>query len=254
MATTGRIIEPSGALITPASYAALREPVRVLTADPPWQFGDNLPGKTRGASRRYYTMDHQGILALPLPPIAKTAILFLWRVASMQAEGLEVVDTWGHDPWCPKHHRSRAVQTLADMRTWAIKGCPCGNGFTVKTDWSWQKLTKTGKPWFGMGRISRASKEIVIVATRGNFTPARRDLRDTFEAKVPVDEQGDYIHSAKPDRFYELVEQLTGSQGPYCDLFARRTRPGWMTVGNECAPANVPLPARPPEARSRYYV
>ena len=111
------------------------------------------------------------------------------------------------------------------MRTWALKGCPCGGGFTVKTDWCWQKFTKTGKPWFGMGALAGHPRRSSSLATRGKFTPARHDLRDTFEAKVLVNEEGDYIHSAKPDRFYELVEQLTGSQGPYCDLFARRTRP-----------------------------
>jgi N6-adenosine-specific RNA methylase IME4 len=38
-------------------------------------------------------------------------------------------------------------------------------------------------------------------------------------------------HSAKPDAFLDLVEQV--SPGPYLELFARRQRLGWDTWGNE---------------------
>jgi len=39
-------------------------------------------------------------------------------------------------------------------------------------------------------------------------------------------------HSAKPEAFLDLVEQV--SPGPYLELFARRQRLGWDTWGNEC--------------------
>lgn len=38
-------------------------------------------------------------------------------------------------------------------------------------------------------------------------------------------------HSAKPEAFLDLVEQV--SPGPYLELFARRNRLGWDTWGNE---------------------
>lgn len=38
-------------------------------------------------------------------------------------------------------------------------------------------------------------------------------------------------HSAKPEAFLDLVEQV--SPGPYLELFARRQRLGWDTWGNE---------------------
>lgn len=38
-------------------------------------------------------------------------------------------------------------------------------------------------------------------------------------------------HSAKPEAFVDLVEQV--SPGPYLELFARRNRLGWDTWGNE---------------------
>lgn len=38
-------------------------------------------------------------------------------------------------------------------------------------------------------------------------------------------------HSAKPEAFLDIVEQV--SPGPYCELFARRARFGWDYWGNE---------------------
>ena len=57
---------------------------RVVCADPPWAFSDPLPGKKRGAEKHYATMTVDEICAYPLPPVADDAVLFLWRVASMQ--------------------------------------------------------------------------------------------------------------------------------------------------------------------------
>lgn len=38
-------------------------------------------------------------------------------------------------------------------------------------------------------------------------------------------------HSAKPEQFQDIVEQV--SHGPYLELFARRPRDGWVVWGNE---------------------
>ena len=38
-------------------------------------------------------------------------------------------------------------------------------------------------------------------------------------------------HSRKPDGIHERIERLVA--GPYCELFARQSRPGWDTWGNE---------------------
>ena len=38
-------------------------------------------------------------------------------------------------------------------------------------------------------------------------------------------------HSRKPDEMYELVESC--SSGPFLELFARGTRPGWKAWGNQ---------------------
>lgn len=168
---------------------------RVLVADPPWAFGDSLPGQGRGAAKHYGCLTQADLLSFPLPPLATDAVLFLWRVASMQVEALQVAEAWG---------------------------------FTVKSELVWVKLTRHGKRHFGMGRYVRGAHETCLIATRGRATTLVRDhsVPSVFEA--PVGE-----HSTKPDVFYAIVQRLV--PGPYAELFARQPRPGWTQRGDELA-------------------
>jgi N6-adenosine-specific RNA methylase IME4 len=144
-------------------------PAAVLVADPPWRFGDKLPGPGRGAEKHYPTLSVGELCSFPLPPVADDARLLLWRVASMQDEALAVARAWG---------------------------------FTVKSEVVWLKRTVNGKRWFGMGRQVRMEHEVCLIATRGRpNNPRRKDVRSTFEAAAGR-------HSAKPEAFYDLVESL----------------------------------------------
>ena len=212
------------------------KPFSVLCADPAWMFDDKLPGGTRGAGKQYREQHIDDIIArrgfeFEWPRLADDCILFLWRVASQVEEAYRVVRGWGFEP---------------------------------KSEIVWNKLTKNGKKWMGMGRTGRQSHEICIVATRGRSVNVVHDLgvRSTFKAKVPTYEPGhprigcpildkhgsprfnkrtgeplvikvgDYVHSAKPEEFYtRIVERMC--KGPYVELFGRRTRPGWDVRGNE---------------------
>ena len=166
-------------------------PFKVICADCPWSFGDKLPGKSRGAEKNYAVMSIEDICNFPLPPIADDAYLFMWRVSSQVEEAYRVVRAWG---------------------------------FVPKSEIIWRKLTSNGNPWFGMGRSVRASHETCIIATRGRPVRKSASVRSVFDASVGR-------HSAKPEVFYDLVEQL--SDGPYVELFARRQRPGWTCIGLE---------------------
>jgi len=172
-------------------------PAQVLVADPPWKFGDKLPGESRGASQHYACLTIKELQAFTLPPLEDNAVLFMWRVSSMVPEAYSVVEAWG---------------------------------FTPKTELVWQKLTKHGLDHFGMGRYVRASHETCIIATRGRCFPQCLSVRSTFRAPVPRDKAG-AVHSAKPEAFYQIVEELY--PGPYTELFARRLRNGWICLGNE---------------------
>lgn len=171
---------------------------KVLCADPPWQFSDRLPGKTRGAERNYPCLSVEEICRFPLPPLASDCVLFLWRVASMPQAGLDVIRMWG---------------------------------FTPKTELIWLKKTVNGGRWFGMGRTLRAEHETCIVATRGRPQAKNHSTRTTFVTDLGGLSAEIGRHSEKPEKFYSIVEELF--DGPYCELFARRQRPGWTCLGNE---------------------
>lgn len=177
---------------------------RVIVADPPWKFGDSLPGKGRGAAKNYAVMTVEDICAcLPTFRVepAENAVLFLWRVSSMQREALDVVEAWG---------------------------------FKLKSEIVWEKLTSGGLAHFGMGRFVRASHETCLIAERGRCKPAVRNVRSRFTAKTPTSEGG-VIHSAKPPEFFDIVRAMY-PEGLRVELFARPCHDGFTCIGKEARP------------------
>jgi len=141
----------------------------------------------------YPEMSIEKIKALPVKEIvANEAHCYLWVTHSHLKEGLEVLDTWG---------------------------------FEYKTVIVWHKKTKTGKDWFGMGHYFREARELCLFGVRGKLLTRTRNTRDIFEDIVPP------LHSAKPDKMYEIIE--ANSYPPYLELFARKKRRGWDVWGNE---------------------
>lgn len=141
---------------------------RVLVADPPWRFEDQLADTTRGAATQYKTMSVDEIMSFKLPPMYEESTLFMWRVASMQREALDVIEAWD---------------------------------FEVKAEIVWKKLTKHGKRFFGMGRQVRMEHEVCLIATSGRPPTLDKAIRSTFEAPVGR-------HSEKPEEFYRIVERM----------------------------------------------
>jgi N6-adenosine-specific RNA methylase IME4 len=188
----GSIIARSG-LLVPAPH--------VVVADPPWPLKDKCPGNGRGAVKHYKTMSVDEIKGFALPPVHPDAWLFLWRVASMPEEALAVVRAWG---------------------------------FAPKAELVWLKRDPGGKCTPGMGHYVRNTHETCIIAVRGQAIPLRlsRRIPSFFEAARPlVPGTRKPLHSAKPDKFFHLIERLV--RGPYVELFARRRRENWDCRGLE---------------------
>lgn len=238
---------------------------QAISADPAWQPKDKLPGKSRGATKNYKTMKTAAIgdlaktfvrwigdesidqLYLQMSgrscAIADDAILFLWRLSSMQTDALEVTHRWGFT------HKSELVWA----KYWPCKDCRgVGSGaqlYRVLGIWECAtcKATGCGTPWFGMGRYVRNAHETCLIATRGAMTTRilTKNIRSVLHAPVPCtwtpskaknakpgQMVADPIHSAKPERFYtQIVERLV--DGPYLELFGRRRRRGWTVLGNQ---------------------
>jgi N6-adenosine-specific RNA methylase IME4 len=108
-------------------------------------------------------------------------------------------------------------------------------GFTIKSEIVWCKMTKNGLPHFGMGRTVRGSHETCLIAHRGRANDMIKShrVRSTFSAPMPTDGNGRIVHSAKPDKFFDIVDELTGRVVPRIELFARQYRATWDVLGNQ---------------------
>lgn len=107
-------------------------------------------------------------------------------------------------------------------------------GYQVARAWGfevWQMVTWC-KPGLGTGRFQCNTEQALICrkGTRhGNpFQPTGGTWFQWPRAH----------HSAKPEEFYALVERV--SPGPYLEMFARRSRPGWDAMGDQID-ADLPL-------------
>lgn len=111
-------------------------------------------------------------------------------------------------------------------------------GFTVRSPLTWVKFR------LGLGVYLRNSTEHLLFATRGN-APVQFRSQPTW-INAPVQD-----HSHKPEEQYALIERV--SPGPYMELFARRSQPGWDAWGNEID-SDIELPGYPVSTHRRRLV
>lgn len=109
-----------------------------------------------------------------------------------------------------------------------------GAAFEVADAWGFKPVSVAfiwNKGRMGMGYWTRQDSEICHLFKRGKPRRLSRGVRAGIAA--PRRE-----HSRKPDEQYERIERLVA--GPYLEMFARQTRPGWTSWGNEVGkfPAN----------------
>lgn len=102
-------------------------------------------------------------------------------------------------------------------------------GFAYKAQAIWVKDRIGTGYWF------RNKHELLLVGTRGNIPAPAMGTQWPSVIEAPAGE-----HSAKPDRFHELIESYFPSL-PKIELNARRARPGWDAWGLE-APTEVAAP------------
>jgi len=118
-----------------------------------------------------------------------------------------VLFLWGTWPKLP--------EALRAMSAW---------GFEYLTGFPWVKMNKNKiSIFYGMGHWVRGCSEFVFIGRRGEVSAPR--LKGFLGLMSP-----NLQHSRKPDDIYEIAEALPG---PYLELFARRSRAGWHSFGNE---------------------
>jgi len=176
---------------------SIEEGFSTILADPPWRF-TNRTGKVAPEHQRlsrYDTMSLEEICDLPVEQVAaKNAHMYLWVPNALLPEGLNVMNAWGF----------RYVSNLI-----------------------WAKRRKDGGPdGRGVGFYFRNVTEILLFGVRGSLRtlPPGRSQVNMIESRKRE-------HSRKPDEQYELIEAC--SPGPFLEMFARSSREGWESWGNE---------------------
>lgn len=94
-------------------------------------------------------------------------------------------------------------------------------GFEYRTTLVWCKDR------LGMGYWVRNQHELLVVAARGDMRPPAEQNRPSSVIHAPVG-----AHSAKPLEVYQRIEAAY-PDARRVELFARSTRPGWASFGNQ---------------------
>lgn len=170
-------------------------PFSCILADPPWAF-TGWSGATSLptlGADQYAVTSTEDLCKLPVGEVA----------AKDAALFMWVVD-------------SHMAEALDLGRAW---------GFEFKTcAFVWVKSRLGGWPVVGMGYWTRKQTEQCWLFTRGSPKRVSRGVPQIIHCPRGA-------HSAKPEEQYGRITALVG--GPYLELFARNTRLGWSSWGDE---------------------
>ena len=169
----------------------------VILADCPWAYRN--ASSEGAAALQYQTMPVADLCALDVASLAAPdAVLLLWATWPLLTDAIAVMHAWG---------------------------------FAYKAGFPWIKVVDGPqqdlwgelrmRPHYGIGWWVRGCSEPLLIGVRGNAKPPGGGMVGLLSPN--------FQHSRKPDSIYEYAEQFPG---PWLELFARRPRPGWDSIGN----------------------
>jgi N6-adenosine-specific RNA methylase IME4 len=172
-----------------------------IYADPPWGFKAWSHSNDGGAARHYNVMTTKDIIDLRVVDIASpNSVLFIWSCWPQLLDTLDVIEAWGFE-----------------YKTCAFAWLKANN---KQIDLLYEEAAAI----VGLGYWTRANSEVCLLATRGHPKRLNADVRQGI-----IEPRRE--HSRKPDCVPGRIERLVA--GPYIELFARTTRPGWDCWGNQ---------------------
>lgn len=114
---------------------------RIIYADPPWKYGNNMPDYFSEQADHYDLMDIGDICSLPIKDISEdNAVLFLWATSPILEESFEVITAWG---------------------------------FEYKSSFIWDKVKHV------MGHYNSVRHEFLLVCIKGSCQPDVQKLFDS---------------------------------------------------------------------------
>lgn len=166
-----------------------------VVVDPPWDYSMDR--------RRTFTERGGETLRLPDPYPSMTVA----EIAALELPAAELAHVY---LWTTRRYLRDAFDVFA---AWDV-------------DYSGALVWTKAARGFMLGGAFGSTCEFVLVGRRGELPWASTVNRSHFDWPRPGNK-----HSAKPQGFYELVEEM--SHGPRLDMFARRERAGWDVWGDE---------------------
>ena len=192
---------------------------RAIAIDPPWAFSAG----TKGRPQHYGRMSDREIADMPVGDLAHPdgCWLFMWVTSpkldapvrsTSRLSPFAIARAWGFRYSARAFVWVKTERAPCDPLFFFANGLHTGTGYTTRKNVEDVLLFRRGRPV----RQSKAVHEVIV---------------------APVRE-----HSRKPDEFYRRVERFCA--GPRIEVFARESRPGWDTFGNEATKFD-PTPAEP---------
>lgn len=189
---------------------------KTIVADPPWPY--KTPGKI-GASLEHRPNRDKTLGAGNAGSASRYGAMAITDICALgpPAEDDAHLYLWFTNTF--------AVEAHEIAKAW---------GFRPMTILTWTKIKPTGEPSMKMGYYFRGATEHVLFAVRGSLRlKAKRALPTAYLWPRTT-------HSVKPDAFYDLVAEC--SPPDYLEMFARRTRLGWSSWGDQ-VPGSIQLTA-----------
>lgn len=243
---------------------------RTIVADPPWpiaafpEWGDG----SGTIATPYDTMKMEEIAALPVGEMAAPgAHLYLWTINEHLEATFDIARAWGFDPtavlvWCKQPRgvgmggtfasnvefilfcRLRGGSEILGITSFVADAAEAAGitrravdkhmGTSDMAGWWLSRLEhRCALPTWEQWELLR--ELLPAISARDEQVRALNEALRSGEAAPKVDTRW-FVwprgpHSKKPEAFLDLVEQT--SPGPYLELFARRSRLGWDTWGNQ---------------------
>lgn len=117
---------------------------RVIYADPPWKYGDQLTEDYGPTTFHYPSLSIPELCGIPISELADdNSVLFLWVTSPILFECLPLIKSWG---------------------------------FTYKASFVWDKIKHN------MGHYNSVRHEFLLVCTRGSCTPDNPKLYDSVQS------------------------------------------------------------------------
>ena len=114
---------------------------RVIYADPPWKYGNNMPEYFSEQADHYKLLSINEICSIPVKDIAEdNAVLFLWVTSPILEDSFEIIKAWG---------------------------------FEYKSSFVWDKVKHV------MGHYNSVRHEFLLVCVRGSCQPDVQKLFDS---------------------------------------------------------------------------